>query len=278
VKLTPNDSDALAVFASALFLQGRSGEAERLMGRAIQISPDNPDFRQQLATGLMESRQFAQAEKTLASLTSNPANFSQLAFCVLLGGDAGRANGIYAKFLSTVANPSAKVFLQASWQAFTGHLDQAILQLGVAHFSDPRLTVLARNQIVLWQIMAKRPDDAKATAAAAGPIARLLAGGAPDAEAWLANVDAFPDENARNTLRAYGLFLYGFYGPAAESWKALEEASGGTDLRARAMLAASLRLAGKAEEGHKILVQPFVPEFSDYYAAVSFTQLRSLLD
>jgi hypothetical protein len=78
-------------------------------------------------------------------------------------------------------------------------------------------------------------------------------------------------------LRAYGLFLYGFYNRAAESWKAIADASGDTDLRARAMLAASLRLAGKPQEARKILVQPFVPDLSGYYAAVSFAQLRSLL-
>jgi Flp pilus assembly protein TadD len=277
VKLTPNDSDALAALASALFLEGRAGEAERLMTRAIQLSPDNPAFRQQLATGLMGNRQFVQAEKILTSLISNPVSVSQLAFCALLAGDTTRANGIYEKFLSTVTNPAAKVFLQASWQAFTGRLDQAIDQLGAAHFNDTRLTVLARNEIVLWQIMAKRPADAKATAANAGPLAQLLANGAPTPEVWRTKVDAFPDENAKNTLRAYGLFLYGFYGQAAECWHALEEASGGTDLRARVMLAASLRLAGKTEEARKILVQPFIPDLSDYYAALSFTQLRSLL-
>ncbi len=277
VKLTPNGSDALAALASALFLKGQSGEAARLMKRAIQISPDDTALRQQLATGLMESRQFAQAEKVLTGLTSNAAAFSQMAFCVLLGGDTGRATAIYKQFLNTVTNPAARIFLQAFWQAFTGHLDDAIRELGTAQFNDRRLSVLARSQVVLWQIMAKRPDQAKATATDAGPIAGLLATGATSAEAWTAKTDAISDENAKNTLRAYGLFLYGFYAQAAVAWSAIEQHSGGTDLRARAMLAASLRLAGKTEQANKILVQPFVPDFSDYYAAVSFIQLRSLL-
>jgi Flp pilus assembly protein TadD len=277
VKLTPNDADATAALASALFLEGQSGEAERLMTHAIQINPENPAFHQLSAVGLMENRQFAQAEKVLSGLTSNPLTFSQMAFCVLLAGNNNRANGLYEKFLTTVTNPAAKIFLQASWQTFTGHLDEAIHQLGAAHFGDPRLTALARNQIVLWEIMAKRFADAKVTAIGAGPVAVLLASGAPTAEAWRSKVDAFSDQNAKDTLRAYGLFLYGFYAQAAESWNAIEMASGGTDLRARTMLAASLRLAGKTEQARKILVQPFVPDFSDYYAAVSFTQLRLLL-
>ncbi len=278
VKLTPNDADALGSLASLLFLEGQSGEAQRTMARAIQIRPDNVSLREQLATGLIESKQFGEAEKVLTGLMSDARGVSQLAFCALLSGDTSRANEIYEKFLTTVANPALKTFLEASWQASTGHLDQAIQQLGGTHFSDPRLSLLARNQVILWQIMAKRSGDAKVMAAGgAGPLAMLLASGAPSAEAWRSKVESFPDESAKNTLRAYGLFLYGFYEQAAESWKAIEDASGGTDLRARAMLAASLRLAGKTEEARKILVQPFIPDFSDYYAAVSFTQLRLLL-
>lgn len=277
VKLTPNDSEALAAWGSLLFLQGQLQEAERAMAHAIQISPNTPLLQQQLALGLMESRQFVRAEKVFSGLTGNAAGISQLAFCVLLGGDVSRANEIYAKFLTTVPNPAGKVFLQAAWQAFTGHLDEAIHQLGVAQFSDSRLTTLAKNQLVLWQIMANRYGDAKTTAASADPMAKLLADGASSAEAWRSKVDAFPDKNARDSLRAYGLFLYGFYNQAAESWKGIADASGDTDLRARAMLAASLRLAGKPQELRKILVQPFVPDLSGYYAAVSFAQLRSLL-
>ena len=277
VKLTPNDPEALAALGSLLFLQGQLEEAERMMARAIQISPNNPVLQQQLAFGLMENRQFARAEKVFSSLSANPAGIAQLAFCVLLDGDVSRANEIYAKFLTTVPNPAGKTFLQAAWQAFTGHLDEAIHQLGAGQFSDSHLTLLAKNQIVLWQIMANRHDDAQMTASSAGPMAKLLAEGAPNADAWRSKVDAFPERNARDSLRAYGLFLHGFYNQAAESWKAIADASGDTDLRARAMLAASLRLAGKPQEARRILVQPFVPDLSGYYAAVSFAQLRSLL-
>ncbi len=277
VKMLPNDPEALSALASSLFLQGRRAEAERFMDRALQISPENANLRQQLAAGLVETGQLAQAEKVLQTLAANPGVLPQLASCILLEGDSQRANTTFQNFLASVPNPDAKTLLAASWQAVSGHRETAVSQLMKARFNDPRINAFASNQLVLWLLIDKNYQGAKQMAATAGPIAALLASSPQSAEVWRSEVKNFPDDKARTVLEAYGLFLYGFYSQSAEAWQKIEQRSGGTDLPARAMLAASLRLAGRTEDARKIPVQPFLPELNDFYAAVSFSQLRSLL-
>ncbi len=277
VKLLPNDPEALSALASDLFLQSRGAEAERFMSRALEISPENANLRQQLAAGLVETGQFAQAEKVLQALAGNPAVLPQLAACILLEGDAQRANSTYQKFLASVPNPDAKTLLAASWQALSGHRDAAIGQLTNASFNDSRIGAFAKNQLVLWLLMDKNYQSAKQLAATAGPLAVLLVSAPQSAEAGQSKLNTLPDEKARQAAEAYGLFLHGSYPQAAEAWRQIEQRSGGADLPARAMLAASLRLAGRTEDARKIPVQPFLPDFNDFYAAVSFSQLRSLL-
>ncbi len=277
VKLVPNDPQALGALAASLFLQGRAAEAERFMNRALQISPQNADLREQLADGLIETGQFAQAEKVLQSLTANAGTLPKLAACILLEGDSQRANNTFQRFLSSVSNADAKALLSASWQALSGHRETAIEQLARTTFTDPRAGALAKSQLVLWLLLNKNYAAAKQVAARAGPLAVLLAAGAPSADVWESKVQSFPEDSAKTALDAYGLFLHGFYPDAAEAWQRIERRSGGTDLPARAMLAASLRLAGKSDDAHKVQVQPFLPDFNDFYAVVSFSQLRSLL-
>ena len=277
VKLLPNDPEALSGLASALFLQGRGAEAERFISRALETNPENANLRQQLAAGLVETGQFSRAEKVLQTLAGSPAVLPQLAACILLAGDAQRANGTFQKFLASVPNPDAKTLLAASWQALSGHRETAISQLMNARFSDSRIGAFAKNQLVLWLLMDKNYQAAKQLAATAGPVAVLLASAPQSVEAWRSKLNTLPDEKVREAAEAYGLFLHGFYPQAADAWRQIEQRSGGADLPARAMLAASLRLAGRTEDARKIPVQPFLPDFNDFYAAVSFSQLRSLL-
>ncbi len=277
LKLAPNEPDALATLALALLRKGRQPDAEKAIGRALAIDAESASLRQSLANGLFENRQFARTEQVLRGIPSAPAILPQIAFCALLEGETKRADQTFDQFLKSLTNPNSRAFLGASWQAYEGHLDEAIAQLQAARFTDPRLTILSRSQIVLWQLMTKHYQDAKAAAAGATPIAALLASGAPSAEAWLQRIDTAADERSRDSLKGYGLYLYGFYGPAAEIWKAIYESSGGADLRAQTMLAASLRMAGKADQADKIPAQAFFPNFDDYYSALSFNALRSIL-
>jgi tetratricopeptide (TPR) repeat protein len=78
--------------------------------------------------------------------------------------------------------------------------------------------------------------------------------------------------------KGYTLFLNSQYDEASRVWQSVVNQTGDTDLRARAMLAASLEHTGRAAEAHKILVQPFVPEFGDPYASVAFNEMRHLLN
>lgn len=276
VKLLPNDPEAFSALASALFLRGRGADAERFMSRALEISPENVNLRQQFAAGLVETRQFSQAAKVLQTLAANPAVLPQLAACILLEGDAQRANSTYQKFLASVPNLDAKTLLAASWQALSGDREAAIGQLTNARFNDSRISAFAKNQVVLWLLMDKNYQGATQLAATAGPLAMLLVSAPQSAEAWRFKLNALPDEKAREAAEAYALFLHGLYPQAADAWRKIEQRSGGADLPARAMLAASLRLAGRTEEARKIPVQPFLPDFNDFYAAVSFSQLRLL--
>lgn len=278
VAVTPNDAEAWASLSSVMFLSGQAADGERAMSRALQITPENPNLRLQLATGLIENRQFAQAEKILNGLASNPAALPALAVCVWLEGDQARAASIYDKFLVSVTNQDAKLLLKSSWQALTGSREQAISSLAGAHLSEPRLAAFAKTQIVVWQLLNRDRTAARNTAAGAGPIAELLAAGAGSAEEWRAKVDALPaaitNAEVKKALLRYGYFLCGFYPEAAEAWQEADRESGGADLRARAMLAASLTAAGHADQAKQVRVQPFVPDFSDFFSAVSFSRLR----
>jgi hypothetical protein len=43
------------------------------------------------------------------------------------------------------------------------------------------------------------------------------------------------------------------------------------------MLASSLDRAGKLDEARRVRVQPFVPEFGDIYAPISFSEMRRMM-
>jgi tetratricopeptide (TPR) repeat protein len=276
-RLSPNAPDALAALSAGLFSLGRVQEASQVMHRAIEINPQDTALKQALVNGLVLNRKFAEAETLLAKMPPDQATVPQMAFCALLRGDSKRANAVFEKFLSSVSNTDSKAFLSASWLAASGDLGQAISNLGSAKFSDPRLTALSASQLVLWQIMDKQFDAARNSAASANPVAALLASGAPSADAWVRKVDVAADERARISLKGYGLYLFGFYEQAADVWRHVSDQSHGEDVRAQAMLAASLQKAGHTGEASKVRVSPFFPDFNDYYSALSFSALRYVL-
>jgi hypothetical protein len=147
--------------------------------------------------------------------------------------------------------------------------------------TQPQLAAFAKTQQVVWHVLDNDRTAARISAQGGGPVAELLAAGARSADDWRRKVDALPDNVAnaevKKALLAYGYFLSGFYPESAEAWKQADREAGGTDLRARAMLAASLDLAGQADTARQIIVQPFVPDFADFLSAVSFSQLQRLL-
>jgi hypothetical protein len=277
----PNDTDALAATASNLFLLSKTADATRLMERALALNPANATLSQQFGLGLIENRQFARAEKVLSRGADDPALLPALAFCILFEGDRARATSTYQRYLNSVPNEDAKKLLRASWQAHAGDRAAAIASLSGAQFQDSRLAAYARTELVVLYLLNGDRENARKASENAGPIAALLAAGASSASDWRAKVEALPEgvanQAVKRTLLADGDFLFGFYTEAAELWREADHAAGGADLRARVMLAASLRAAGRASEARDIRVQPFVPDLNDLFSIISFSQLENLM-
>jgi hypothetical protein len=94
-------------------------------------------------------------------------------------------------------------------------------------------------------------------------------------------VNAAPLEpSIKRAVLAYGFFLNARYEQAVQEWQSLESDSGGADLRARAMLAASLDHAGRQESARNLRVEPFVPNLTgaDQFAVLTFNEMRRLLN
>ncbi len=287
--LAPNQVDELAALGSIEFLRGDANGGQRLLSRALELKPQNQNLRQQLALGLLETKRFAEAEKILLGIDNNPGILPALAICIYLEGDVNRADVVFNRFLSMRAptDPLTPLF-GATWLALSGRAAKAIDSLQGANFSNPAARSLAFSQTAVWQLMQGDVAGAKRSAASASEIDRrpasfaalalLLTRGDTTAAQWGEQVNAFPvNDQAKQTLLGYGYFLNRHYAEAAQAWQQILDRSGGADLRARTMLVASLDGAGTAAEAQKILVEPFVPDFGDLYAAVSFDEMHRLL-
>ena len=295
LQLAPNDVDALTALASDSYLEGDASEGDRLMRRALDLSHDNPAIRAQMAQGMLRTRNFRGAEQIFAGLESNPAVLPELAICILLEGDAARANAVFTRYLELrqSAGDPAVPFSHASWIAITAGTEQAIAYLRSLKLPTPDRQSLALSQIAVWHLVSRDRADAEHSASlaariAASPLAKafasaalLIAAGDDSAEDLRSRLASFAaDEGTKQAVLAYGLFLYGRYSEAAGVWEAAYRESGGTDLRSRTMLAACLQRSGRAPEANALRVEPFVLNFSgtDEYAAIAFGEMRRLLN
>ena len=288
LQLAPNNIDALVALGSGHFLEGDGAGGARLLKRALELSPGNANIRNRLAHGLIETRQFADAEKVLSSLGNNPAALPELAVCILLEGDTARANRVLEKYLALRApGDTVTPLLRAGWIAIAGEDAKAIGSLESVQFQDENLRSIALAQLTIWQLAAKDFAGAKKNAALGmrqntrnsfATVAMLLSeGDLPPAE-WRDRVNASPlNDQAKQAILGYGFFLYGRYSEAAQIWQMVLRQSGASDLPARTMLAASLDRESKIAESRRILVQPFIPELGDLYASISFGEMRRLI-
>ncbi len=112
----------------------------------------------------------------------------------------------------------------------------------------------------------------------------LLPAGAPAANFLRVQWEAISTKNTRPASSAaapsvagYSAFLNGHFEESARFWQSAVQQTGDTDLRARAMLAASLDGEGKSGEAAKIRVMPFVPDLGDKDIAIAFNQMRQRL-
>lgn len=289
LQLAPNQLDALAALGSERFLAGDGLSGERLFRQALELSPGNPNLRQQLALGLLETRRFAEAEKVFVGIDNNPAILPELAVCIFLEGDTNRADIVFNRYLSLrPANDPFSTLFRATWLAISGRTTKAVDSVEAAKFTDSGLGSLALSEAAMWQLMAGDRAAATRTATEAfrldarpasfAAVALLVTRANEPAAQWRAQVSASAlNEQTRQTVLAYGFFLNHDYTEAAQMWQQIVASSGGVELRARAMLAASLADAGRAADAQKVLVEPFVPDFGDLYAAISFNEMRKFL-
>lgn len=295
VAIAPNDVQALATSATDHFLQGDDGEGERLMNRALELSPGNRPLEAQLAEGLLESRRFRDAEKIFTGIDNNAAILPQLAVCILLERDVARANTVFSNYLRerAAANDTSIFLAQANWIAISKQPADAVQYLAKTNFKQDDLRSLASSQSAIWQLIDKDSAGAKQSAALAvqlatapvpklfGQIALLVANGDQPVAAWRDQVNAAPLEpSIKRTVLGYGLFLNARYAEAVQQWEELEKESGGADLRARAMLASSLDHAGRQENARSLRVEPFAPNLTgaDQFAVLTFNEMRRLLN
>lgn len=289
LNLAPNDMNALASVGSIRFLQNDANGGSRLYASALKLSPGNLNLRRQLAEGLLETRRFTDAEKVFTGLDNNAAVLPGLAVCILLEGDLARASTVFDKFIASRApgDPLNPLF-RAEWLALSGQVPKAIQSLQASSFNDRGIRALVLTQLTIWQLYAGDFNGAKGSARQAVQLdprptsfsayAALLAAASEPKEQWQQQVNASPlNEQVKDSLLGYGFFLSGHFPEAAQSWQKAVQQAGNTDLRARAMLAASLDRAGNREQANKVVIEPFIPEFGDLYSAVSFNELHRLL-
>jgi thioredoxin-like negative regulator of GroEL len=256
LQLAPNDLDALSIAGSMSFLNGDAAGGQRFLGRAFELNPGNPEVRLQLATGLLETKQFQRAEALFAQ-GATPLEVVDRAACVLLEGDVARANSIMNSLLQaqTATGNALASLSRAEWTAATGALQDAISLLRSTSWPAPQTQALARAHAAIWLALLNKTGDADLQIAGSGS-------GAGSA-----------------VLLAYQTFLRADYKAAEQQWRAVENASGGADLRSRAMLASCLDHLGRTSEIAALKVEPFVPNLSgtDPFSVIPFLEMRRLL-
>lgn len=295
LKLAPNDLDAMTTLGSMRFLEADAQDGERLLRRALELDPDNAKTRSLLAEGLLETRRFAEAEKLFTNLDNNPAVLPDLAVCVLLAGDVGRANTVFSNYLKerAAANDPLLFLAEANWIAVSKRPGDGVQFLAKNNFSQNDLRSLALSQSTIWRLMDQDSAGAKSDAANAAQLAQapvpklfaaiaaLVSAGDADPSQWREQVNAAPlQESIKRAVLAYGFFLNRRYAEAVPEWQKLVVESGDADLRARAMLAASLDRAGRSADARKMRVEAFAPNLTgaDQFAVVTFDAMRRLLN
>jgi tetratricopeptide (TPR) repeat protein len=280
LNIAPNDVDALVTLGSADFLRGDGGAGSQFLLKAMELSGGNANIRRQLAQGLVESKQFAQAERFVSDMPDQ-------IICLLLQGKTNQASQIADKLVASAGSPGLQIIFRATWLAYSGQLAQASNTVKQATFNDPGVQAIALSEAALWDLLSGNSNDAQSAAAMAYKLnpkagalpssARLLTQTGMPPSAWRTNVQgAGLSAVAQEALLGYGFFLRGDYGDSEKVWERIRTQSGDADLRARAMLAASLMKQGRTAEARSIRVQPFLPEWGQYYDVVAFNEMRQL--
>jgi Flp pilus assembly protein TadD len=287
LQLAPNDSDALVGLGSLSFLNGDSASGTRAMERALELNPGNALIERAFADGLFETEHFEAAEKILMGMDNNIAILPELATCVLLEGDVSRANTIAERLFASIQNADIRTLFRAVWLKLSGQPQKAVDVLTTTHFAQPGTQAIAFSELSMWRMMASDFAAARKFAAQArqldprpgsfGSLVALLATADGPAAVFQQEVMSAPlagNPTVSENVLGYGLFLGGHDADAQRVWSAILQRSAGADLRARVMLAACLIRQGKTDQARQINVEPFIPDFGDLYASVSFFEMN----
>jgi Tfp pilus assembly protein PilF len=288
VALAPNDVESLAAFGADSFLAADADAGERSLRKAIGYAPGRDDLRTQLGLGLLSAGRFDAAIEVFRSLHGKSSTEPEIAVCLLLKGDSAGADKMMTQYFTDwrASLGIALPLVRANWVAVSQGLDAAITSLNAQQFASPDLTSMAFSQRAIWSVAQGRVEEARALAAsgarlAASPIAKAYAiaataaaSNSPDIRAKLQQAPMEPA--LKQYVIASTSFLHRQYADAVADWAEVVKQSGDRDLRARAMLAASLQDGGRGSESAQIRVQPFAPNLSgsDPYAAISFAEMR----
>jgi Flp pilus assembly protein TadD len=293
-------SQRLQLLTEAVRADGNFGLAYiALVETAAQAAPQN--LRSLVAEGTAHRSQFAPLERArwdamMARYFHRP--LAQQAEIV------GAVLKVAPNNVEALATLGADRFLQGNGGEGERLLRQAIA-LSPANINLPLQLAngLIESRRFSDAITVLRPLSGNAPAIPALAVATLLNGKAKEASAVFQNLISLlpagtsaasflrtqweaisapatqpvPLPAASSISSGYNAFLNGHFEEAVRFWQDAVQQTGDTDLRARAMLAASLNGAGRTADAREILVLPFVPDLNDGGVALAFHQMRQLL-
>jgi Tfp pilus assembly protein PilF len=220
----------------------------------------------------------AQAARQTAILNVAPNNVNALAelgWFSFLQGKPAEGKRLLGKAMELTSQP-LQFQLQLAQGLVASHRFSEAAQL--------LQTVSAGNPTILPGLATAKllSGDAGGANAVFARFTNLLPSGSPTRtfleqqwKAMVAKQTAVAPMGATTPLAAgYRAFLEHRFPEAIGFWQNIVQRTSGTDLRARAMLAASLEGAGRPQQ---MEVLPYLPDFGDPYASVAFNEMRRLL-
>lgn len=299
IQLTPNDPDMLVGRARERFLMGDAAGGEQDIRRASELRGASPQLQTELLQGLVQTRQFAKAAELIAQqagTVQTPASLLEEGTCWLLAGDANKADAVVSAALKPQsADDQLAALRRAEWMAAKDDVAGAAALASNPSSVNAEAAAAGEAQAAIWYLQLERRAEARPLAASslrrvagAGPmsgarqfaqLAFLLADSHNGAELSERLAAAHAQGAGRDTVLAFGLFLYGDYARAAEAWRAIYAASGETDQQSRIMLAASYARMSRSADAAAIHALPMLPNLTgaDPFATLAFGEMRRLL-
>ena len=212
-----------------------------------------------------------------------------MATVILLEGDTKRATATAEQFIATIQNADYQAILRATWSEMAGNLTPGFVagrkhevhQARNSRHGAHRGDRLAVDESRISPAPSGLPTKSRSERWPRHHSGRRLTSG--DRRSIVGGLaEEGPGLCFASRAQAADSGLWILLESAATrkrsaEWKKAYDASEGTDLRARAMLASSLDRAGNSAEARKIRVEPFlIRDFADVYGAVAFAEMRRM--